>query len=32
MPLIVNVRHYEEFNAERRFSGSLSIATVTLKF
>lgn len=32
MPLIVNVRHYEEFAAERRLSGSLSIATVTLKF
>jgi hypothetical protein len=32
MPLIVNVRHYEEYNAERRISGSMSIATVTLKF
>jgi hypothetical protein len=32
MPLIVNVRHYEEFDAERRISGSLSIATITLKF
>jgi hypothetical protein len=32
MPLIINVRHYEEFAAERRLSGSLSIATVTLKF
>jgi hypothetical protein len=32
MPLIVNVRHYEEYSAERRISGSMSIATVTLKF
>jgi hypothetical protein len=32
MPLIVNVRHYEEYQSERRISGSLSIATVTLKF
>jgi hypothetical protein len=31
-PLIVNLRHYEEFSAERRISGSLSIATVTIKF
>jgi hypothetical protein len=32
MPLIVNLRHYEEYGAERSISGSLSIATVTLKF
>jgi hypothetical protein len=32
MPLIVNLRHYEEYAAERRFSGGLAVATVTLKF
>lgn len=31
-PLIFNLRHYEEYNAERRISGSMSIATVTIKF
>jgi hypothetical protein len=32
MPLVLNLRHYEEYNADRRISGSMSIATVTLKF
>jgi hypothetical protein len=31
-PLTINLRHYEEFNAERRISGSMSIATATIKF
>jgi hypothetical protein len=31
-PLIINLRHYEEFNAERRISGSMSILTGTIKF
>ena len=31
-PLIINLRHYEEYSAERRISGSMSIATVTIKF
>jgi hypothetical protein len=31
-PLIINVRHYEEFNAERRISGGMSIATATIRF
>jgi hypothetical protein len=31
-PLILNLRHYEEYDAERRIAGSTSIATVTIKF
>jgi len=32
MPLILNARHYQEFGAERRFEGSMSILTATTRF
>ncbi len=31
-PLIINVRHYEEFNAERRIEGNATIASATIRF
>jgi hypothetical protein len=31
-PLILNLRHYREFNVENRWDGSMTIASGTLKF
>jgi hypothetical protein len=31
-PLILNLRHYHEFNAERRFEGNETIASGTVRF
>ena len=31
-PLVLNLRHYEEFNAERRWDGSQTILTSTIRF
>lgn len=31
-PLILNLRHYQEFHADHRFEGSTSIASATLRF
>lgn len=31
-PLILNARHYQEFNAERRFEGSTSIVSATIRY
>jgi hypothetical protein len=30
-PLILNLRHYEEYNADKRISGSMSIFSATVK-
>lgn len=32
MPLVLNVSHYREFNAEHRFEGNETLASVTLRF
>ena len=31
-PLILNLRHYEEYNAERRIEGNSTIASATIRF
>lgn len=31
-PLILNARHYQEFDAERRFEGSTSIVSATIRY
>ncbi len=31
-PLIINARHYQEFNTERRFDGSMTIVSGTVRF
>ena len=31
-PLILNLRHYREFNVENRWDGNMTIASGTLKF
>jgi hypothetical protein len=32
MPLVLNLSHYREFNAEHRFEGNQTLASVTLRF
>jgi hypothetical protein len=32
MPLVFNVSHYREFNAEHHFEGNETLASVTLRF
>jgi hypothetical protein len=32
MPLVLNLSHYRDFNAERRFEGNQTLASATLRF
>jgi hypothetical protein len=32
MPLILNLRHYQEFNAENRWEGNSTLASATLRW